>query len=138
MASTTPLSTATDSSTFARTALTSTRPKLKPPFKLKPLPESGYPGRACAAKGCDRPSDVIDGTYRFWDEDVPLCDDCNALRPDPELRPPDPEPIRGQTEDAIMLDDAWLPQMEVEVEQDEKDKTLLRFTAKPKSFKLFG
>lgn len=108
----------------------------KPPFKLKPLPENGYPAKQCAAAGCDLPSDTIDGTGNVWDEDVPLCDGHFDRRPDAPLRPA--ERIRGQTEDAILLDDAWLPQMEVEVEQDEEDKALFHFTAKPKSFKLFG
>lgn len=54
-------------------------------MKLKKRPADGYQLDRCAA--CNKSSTVIDGTQRIWDEDIPLCDDCCAKRPDPERRP---------------------------------------------------
>jgi hypothetical protein len=101
--------------------LTSTRPK--PPFKLKPLPEGGYSGRACAAEGCDQPSDLIDGTLRIWDEDVPLCDEHYAQRPGAPLQ----ELVKTKVIKPV-----------VEVEQDDDDPDLYHIAVNPRSFKLFG
>lgn len=119
MGSCTTLTTVTGRSTSARTVLPSTRSSS--PFPLKPLPDNGYDPRQCAAEGCDRPSDVIDGTHRFWDGDVPLCDDCNALRPDPEMS------TSRQAALDILIE-----------EEEEPDEPKSVTVVNPRSFKLFG
>ena len=53
------------------------------PFKLKPRPEGGYSAGECAASRCHDDCDVIDGTSRIWDFNVPLCSHHFGLRPDP-------------------------------------------------------
>lgn len=95
--------------------------------KLKPQPANGYPVALCAADGCGRESEYIDGTGNVWDFDVPLCDNDYAKRPPAPMRKP--EPVKEED----TSDYSW----EVTVDRDDEDPTLYHFTAKPKSHKLF-
>lgn len=117
----------------------STRPST--PFPLKPLPDNGYPPGQCAAEGCERASDIIDGTHRFWDEDVPLCDGCYGLRPGPAPLRADPLTRTHQ----IMLDtliaideEPWKPHESPKPKPKPEPEPELAAIVKPRSFKLFG